>query len=135
MNALIRELKDEHKAILDVLEQVRELGISSPAGREKLLAARDLLMVHMRKEDEQYYPALRTAAAGRNELGVMMDYFLADMEAVSRKAMQVFDKYAQGGDDGQFAGEIKLLYMLLRDRVRTEEQTLFEKFPGKGRRL
>jgi hypothetical protein len=132
MSDLIQELKSEHKAILDVLGQVKALGISSRAGQEKLLAARDLLMAHVRKEDEHYYPRLRKAAESRKELQAVMDYFLDDMETVSKKAKQVFDKYSQGGDEAEFAGEIKLLYMLLRDRIRTEEETLFEKFPGRA---
>ena len=130
MQDLIQELKNEHKTILDILGQVKALGISSPAGQEKLLAARDLLMAHVRKEDENYYPALREAAENRKELKTIMDYFISDMEAVTRNATRVFDKYAQGGDEGAFAGEIKLLYAMLRDRIRTEEETLFEKFPG-----
>jgi len=52
------------------------------------------------------------------------------MEAVSRKARGLFDKYAEGGDEAEFAGEIKLLYVTLKDRILTEEETLFGKFPG-----
>ncbi len=128
MSNLIEELKNEHKNILDILDQVKKMGISSSSGREKLLSARDLLMAHMMKEDEQYYPKLRRAAASNEGLKVMLDYFIRDMENVSKKAMQLFDKYAQGGDEAEFAGEMKLLYVMLKDRVRTEENTLFTKF-------
>ncbi len=127
---LVKELTKEHATILGILDEVKALGISSRAGQEKLLAARDLLTAHMRKEDENYYPELRKAAAKRNELKILMDYFLADMEVVSRKATRLFQKYAQGGDDAEFAGEIKLLYLTLKDRIRTEEETLFKRFPG-----
>jgi hypothetical protein len=130
MKNLINELKGEHKTILDILGQIKALGISSRAGQEKLLAARDLLMAHMRKEDEKYYPELRRVAESRKELKILMDYFISDMEAVSKKATRLFDKYAQGGDETEFAGEIKLLYLALKDRIQTEEETLFEKFPG-----
>jgi len=130
MKNLINELKGEHKMILDILGQIKALGISSRAGQEKLLAARDLLMAHMRKEDEKYYPELRRVAESRKELKILMDYFISDMEAVSKKAMRLFDKYAQGGNETAFAGEIKLLYLALKDRIQTEEETLFEKFPG-----
>jgi len=130
MHDLIQELKHEHATILDVLGQVKALGISSQAGQEKLLATRDLLLAHMRKEDERYYPALRKAAESRKELKITLDYFVADMEAVSKKAMRVFDKYREGGDEDEFSGEIKLLYVMLRDRIQTEEENLFNKFAG-----
>ncbi len=132
MNDLIRELKKEHKAILDVLAEVRAVGISSRAGREKLLAARDLLLAHMRHEDEQYYPGLREAAEGSRELKLLMDYFVDDMAAVSGKALRLFEKYGQGGHASEFAGDITILYMLLRDRIQTEEEKLFEKFSGRA---
>ncbi len=128
MSDLIEELKDEHKSILAILDQVKAAGISSRPGREKFLSARDLLKAHMTKEDEQYYPRLRRAAAGNKDLKMMLDYFVKDMENVSKKAMLVFDKYSQGGDEAEFAGEIKLLYMILKDRILTEEKTLFAKF-------
>ncbi len=130
MQELIRELKNEHAVILEVLGQVKELGISSQAGQERLLAAHDLLTAHMRKEDERYYPELRKAAEGSRELKVLLDYFVSDMEAVSAKALRLFEKYARGGDEAVFAGEMKLLFLTLKDRIRTEEETLFRKFPG-----
>ncbi len=131
MKDLIRELKNEHAALLDILAEVKALGISSPAGQEKLLDARELLMTHIRKEDEKYYPELGRAAEKSRELKLMMDYFVADMAAVSSKALQLFSKYARGGSEAEFAGDIKLLYLTLKDRIRTEEETLFRKFPGR----
>jgi len=130
MKELIKELKNEHQAILAILTRIKTLGIASRSGQEQLLAARCLLMAHIRKEDEHYYIGLRKAAETDPGLKIMMDYFVADMEAVSSKAMLLFDTYAQGGDEGEFAGAIKLLYMTLKDRIRTEEETLFRKYPG-----
>jgi hypothetical protein len=132
MSTLIEELKNEHQAILAVLGKTRDLGISSRAGQETLLSARDLLLAHMRKEDERYYSELRRAAEGSKELKLLLDYFVTDMEEVSKKAMRLFEAYAQGGDDAVFAGEIKLLYLTLKDRIRTEEETLFRKFPERA---
>ncbi len=128
MSNLIEELKNEHKSILAVLDEVKTAGISSKSGREKFLSARDLLKAHMMKEDERYYPRLRQAAADNKDLRMMLDYFVKDMESVSKKAMLVFDKYSRGGNEAEFAGEIKLLYLMLKDRILTEEKTLFAKF-------
>jgi hemerythrin-like domain-containing protein len=128
MSNLIEELKNEHKIILEILDQVKTLGISSASGQKKLLSAKDLLIAHMKKEDEQYYPALKSAAENNKDLMIMLDYFIKDMEDVSNKAMCLFDKYSQGGDEADFAGDITLLYMTLKDRIRTEEKTLFKKF-------
>ncbi len=128
MSDLIEELKNEHRIILDILNEVKALGISSIKGQQKLLSARNLLVAHMHKEDERYYPAFRKAAENNNDLKIMLDYFIQDMEVVSKKAMHVFNKYAQGGDESDFAGDVKILYMTLKDRIHTEEEILFKKF-------
>ena len=128
MSNLIEDLKNEHKIILRILDEMKTFGISSPSGQEKLLSAKGLLIAHMKKEDDQYYPALKRAAENNKDLKIMMDYFIKDMEDVSKKAMCLFDKYSQGGDETDFSGDVTLLYMTLKDRIRTEEHTLFEKF-------
>ncbi len=128
MSNLSEDLKNEHKIILRILDEMKTFGISSASGQEKLLSAKGLLIAHMKKEDEQYYPALKRAAENNKDLKIMMDYFIKDMEDVSKKAMCLFDKYSQGGDETDFAGDVTLLYMTLKDRIRIEEKTLFEKF-------
>lgn len=128
MSGLLEELKNEHRIMLDILDQVRQLGISSKTGQDKFLSIRDLLISHMRKEDERYYPALKQAAENNEALKLTLDYFARDMKVVSRRAMQVFDKYAQGGTDAEFTGDLTLLYMTLKDRIRIEEENLFKKY-------
>ncbi len=133
MPSLLENLKHDHKQILDILEQVKKLGIETSTGREKLLSARALLLSHIQKEDERFYPVLYQAAEQNDSLKHTLKYFSDDMEQVSRKAMDLFDKYAGGASSDEFAGEIKLLYMTLKDRIRTEEEVLFKKYEQIGR--
>jgi hemerythrin-like domain-containing protein len=132
MSNLIDVLKDDHRQILEILEQVKKLGIETSTGREKLLSAKTLLLSHIRKEDERFYPALSQAAEQNDSLKHTLKYFSDDMEQVSRKAMDLFDKYAGGAFADEFPGEIKLLYMTLKDRIRTEEEVLFKKYEQIG---
>jgi len=62
MNTLIEELKNDHAEIVKVLTKVRELGIGSKDGQDTLLAAKEGLLAHLKKEDERLYPSLRKAA-------------------------------------------------------------------------
>jgi hypothetical protein len=133
MPNLLENLKDDHRQILGILSEVKKLGIGSRAGREKLLAAKALLLSHIRKEDELFYPALHQEAERNDGLKHTLKYFFDDMEQVSRKAMDLFDKYAGDAFADEFAGEIKLLYMMLKDRIRTEEEVLFKKYEQLGR--
>jgi len=133
MTDLIEELKNEHKIMLDILNEIKALGISSKNGQDKLVQAKDILLSHMNKEDTRYYPALRKAAENNKDLKVMLDYFVKDMEFVSKEAIHLFDKYSEGGSESDFASDFKLLYMTLKDRIRTEEETLFLKFNQLGK--
>jgi len=128
MPGLIDDLKNDHQLILHILDEVKKFGISGSIGREKLLSAKALLLSHIRKEDELFYPALHQAAEQSSGLRNTLQYFSEDMERVSRTAMDLFDKYAGGDSSEDFSGEITLLYMTLKDRIRTEEDVLFRKF-------
>ncbi len=128
MTDLLDDLKDDHKLILEILDQVKALGIATATGREKLLSARDVLLSHMEKEDQLFYPALREAAKQNDDLGRVLSYFSEDMDRVSLKAMDVFNKYSGGASAEDFPGEITLLYITLKDRIRTEEEILFRRY-------
>ncbi|OGW42194.1 MAG: hypothetical protein A2010_10640 [Nitrospirae bacterium GWD2_57_9] len=127
MSELLDELKREHALMLDILDDVKRLGLSSRAGQEKFLSAKALLLSHMQKEDREFYPGLRKAAESSEDLKRTLDYFAGDMEVVSRKAKQVFDKHSSEAA-GTEPSDVTLLYMILRDRIRAEEQVLFKRF-------
>ena len=52
MSALIEELKREHTKIIDMLNEVKELGILSKEGQARLMSAKKCLVEHLKKEDE-----------------------------------------------------------------------------------
>ena len=62
MSELIEEFKVEHSKILALLNEVKKLGIHSEEGRSRLLSAKESLMEHLNKENEQLYPILRKEA-------------------------------------------------------------------------
>ena len=127
MLGIIDELRREHAMLLEMLGEVRKMGISSPAGRERLLSAKDLLLSHIQKEEERFYPTLRKTAENDDDLRHTLEYFAQDMEAVTKKADTLFRMNSQGGSDADLAGDLTIFYMMLQDRIRVEEQVLFEK--------
>jgi iron-sulfur cluster repair protein YtfE (RIC family) len=128
VSSLLEELKQDHKIMLDILDDVKKLGVASKSGQEKLLAAKAILLSHMQKEDQEFYPALKKAAEHNDDLKRTLNYFAEDMDVVSKKAMHVFDKYSRKASAAESTADITLLYMTLKDRIRTEEEILFKKF-------
>lgn len=128
MSKLIEELKKGHAEILDTLSCVKDFGITTKEGREKLLSSKISLLKNLNTEDEQLYPVLRKAAQNNEILKSKLDLFAKDMEEISKKAIQFFEKYANGGSGSEFATEFGILYATIEMRIKKEEEILFKEY-------
>ncbi|OGX23475.1 MAG: hypothetical protein A3J51_02645 [Omnitrophica WOR_2 bacterium RIFCSPHIGHO2_02_FULL_45_21] len=128
MNTLIEELKNDHAEIVKVLTKVRELGIGSKDGQDTLLAAKEGLLAHLKKEDERLYPSLRKAAENTPGLKYTLDMFAKDMAPVSKNAIDFFGKYAKGGANIEFAKDFGGLVGALGTRIQKEEKILYPEY-------
>ncbi|MFN8544142.1 MAG: hemerythrin domain-containing protein [Candidatus Binatia bacterium] len=128
MSRLVDELKREHQALVAILDDIRSVGIGTKEGLAKLNAAKSSFLAHLRKEDEQLYPPLRTAATTQAALHKVLDQFAKDMDDVSKAALEFFEKYAQGGNGLEFARDFGKLFAALGARIRREETKLYQEF-------
>lgn len=128
MSQLIVELKKEHAAIANILGEASRLGITSKEGQLKLMDAKKGLLAHLKKEDDQLYPALKRAAQNDKNLGQTLDVYAKDMEGISKAAITFFTKYAQGGSGIEFAKDIGGLFSTLKSRIRKEEDVLYKEY-------
>ena len=126
MSALIEGFKNEHSEIIDTLKEVKGLGILSEEGQAKLISAKESLLEHLKKEDEQLYPVLRKEAEHNKKLKELLDVFAVDMENVSKVVMEFFDKYSEEVIDSAVTGEFGNLFAAFRNRIRNEEDILYE---------
>ena len=128
MSALIEELKRDHAEIIAMLNEVKELGISSKEGQARLMSAKTHLLAHLKKEDEQLYPVLRKEAEHNKNLKKEVDMFAMDPEYVSRVVSEFFDKYSGGEIDENFSVNFESLCTSLSARIRNEEGALYEEY-------
>ena len=128
MIALVKELKNEHSVILAILNEVKRLGILSKEGHAKLMSAKEHLLTHLKKEDRQLYPFLIKEAKGNKLLEGTLVLLAIDMADVSRVALEFFDKYSKGVLGKEFQEEFGRLFVTLRNRIRNEEDILYEKY-------
>ncbi len=126
MSALIDEFKKDHSEIIDTLKEIKELGVLSEEGQAKLISAKESLLEHLKKEDEQLYPVLRKEAEHNEKLKELLDVFAKDMENVSRVVMDFFDKYSEDVIDSAVTDEFEHLFAAFRNRIRHEEDILYE---------
>lgn len=125
---LIDDLQKEHAALVQTLNSVKELGITSKAGQEKLLAAKTGLLAHLKREDAFLYPTLRRAAEKDARLEKLLEFFAKDMGEISTFALQFFDKYEKGGSGIDFARDFGRLFATLNGRINKEESLLYKEF-------
>ena len=96
MSILIEELKKEHSEIVATLNEVKELGILSEEGQDKLMSLEVSLLAHLGIEDDQLYPVLKKEAEHYNSIKDTLELFAMDMENVSKIVLEFFEKYSEG---------------------------------------
>ncbi len=128
MSVLIEELKKDHSEIVAILKEVKEVGILSKEGQAKLLSAKEHLLTHLDKEDEQLYPVLKKKAGKNKQLQDALDLCAMDMENVSRVVQEFFDKYSRGVSGKELQKEFENLFAAINSRIRHEEEVLYDEY-------
>ncbi|PWB78548.1 MAG: hypothetical protein C3F08_08365 [Candidatus Methylomirabilota bacterium] len=128
MSMLVERLKREHGLLVEALNKVKELGVASKEGQQKLLSAKIGLLAHLKAEDGQLYPILHQDAKTNESLRRTVDLFARDMETVSKEALGFFEKYARGGSGLEFAKDFGRLYTILSQRIGKEERSLYPEY-------
>ncbi|MCH7598416.1 MAG: hemerythrin domain-containing protein [Myxococcales bacterium] len=128
MSASVDPLKAEHSNLIEMLEKAKSLGITTKEGQLIILSAKNELLAHLKKEDEQLYPVLNEAAKTDSELQRKLELFAKDMKEVSKQAIDFFDTYSEGGSGIDFAKDIGKLVGSLGSRIRREETGLYPEY-------
>lgn len=121
MLVLIEELENEHVVIVNTFKTIERLGIYSREGHKKLLTAKNSFLAHLKKEDEELYPALRKTAENNKEFKRKLDHFSKNIEEVTNFVLQFFDKYSTEGSGSKFKLDCDKLYSILKARMLNEE--------------
>ena len=128
MADLITELKNEHAYLVETLQKVKGLLITTKEGQETLLSAKEAFLKHIKKEDEKLYPVLEKAAVNDSALKELIDNFIKEMNIVSKTTIEFFDKYSNGGEGERFAADFARLYIKLSRRIKNEEEIIYKKY-------
>lgn len=130
MARLIDELKKDHVAITDLLNRVKNPQVTNEEAHKILLSAQASLIAHLKKEDAQLYPVLNNAASDDAGLKRTIDFYAKDMDEITRKAVEFFEKYSRHDSriDLEFAKSFGNLFATISRRLRSEETTLYKKF-------
>ena len=98
IEVLLDQLKSDHDRIVEAFKEIRDMGSLSSAAHTRLLQARDLLIAHFKREDEELYPALRRMATQDPAVKALLDQLEKEMAGVSQVVSLFFDTCIQRVD-------------------------------------
>ena len=127
MLKLIEEFKKDHSLLVETLNKSRKLGVQTKEGQNEILSAKDAILAHIKKEDDELYPVLRKAAVSNQKLKELMPEFDKDMSEISRYSLEFF------GNDNRLTGsnlamELEKFIAILDRRILREETFLFVEY-------
>jgi len=145
MPELIERLKTEHTEIIDMLFRAKSLSRRNTSGLRQLLMAKDLLISHLKTEDDELYAYLMERAEGDASLKNQVLEFISEMKDITEKVIDFFDRYTKKVEEGQrsesilqrlkgrllgsktdeFQEDFEKIYSLILDRIHKEENTLY----------
>lgn len=127
---LVRQMKKQHQHLLDGLRDVQSLGVTTPGAKDKLFKIKELLLTHVKLEDELLYPGLRASADP--EAQRLAELFESEMEDISKDAIAFFEKYVEADHGTSFSRDIAHLILGIRKRIEAEESLLYPAYEEHG---
>jgi len=106
------------------LHGAKAQGITSEEGQMKFKKAKDLLLQHLQKEDDELYPLLTKNGASK----AIADTFSEEMKAISKVAIDFFTKYENAQSGLDFAQDFGAFLGALGSRIRKEENVLYSEY-------
>jgi hemerythrin-like domain-containing protein len=117
-------LKEDHKTVRKLLEELTETTTRAEKTRKQLLAKiSQELEIHTRIEEEIFYPALKKA--GGSEAAKMFFEAMEEHRAVDDLVLPDLQKTDPSSD--KFSGRAKVLMELVEHHADEEEKEMFKK--------
>ena len=132
----ILELKSGHEAIKGLFMFLKELvdaegELDSGAVMQALTELKEVLIAHVKDENENFYPAIRQRAVelGRNASLPAIDLCSESMYLINREAGDFFGRFKTEQDlltyGKDFKGKLDQLVEDIEERIKNEEECLF----------
>ncbi len=120
---MVHEIKREHSEIIDKLDKIERIGISSKEGEDELLSVKDFILKHMKNEEKRIYPEIREEAKKNKELAGILTKFDKDMDRILQYSLGFFDGY-HASKRSNITIAVKEFTEVLRRRILREEKIL-----------
>jgi hypothetical protein len=120
---LIASLKQDHVAIAQALDKIRQASFQRAVSERELDAIKARLLAHLATEDQKLYPVL----LAKEESKRTAERFQQRLGPISAEVMGFFEKYnsAEARAGLSFAQDVGRLLQRLATRIKDEEDHLY----------
>ena len=127
---LVKQLKKEHTIISKTLVELQEYGVTSPKGMDLLLKSKELLLNHLKLEDDKLYPKLKEHAQIDNTFNKVLNDSVKEMNEITEFVLNFYSKYSDKSkiSEKNFLKDITKFIVTLKDRVAKEEAILYNTY-------
>jgi len=130
MSELIKELKQEHQEIANILLELKSLSIYSIKGMDLLIQSKNKLLSHLQKEDKYLYPVLKEQAQTDSSLKRTLAVFGKEMDEITKFVLDFYEKYSNLEDvnKAEFSKDISKFIFALKNRIMKEEVAIYKAY-------
>lgn len=128
MNEYIKSWKAQHVAIMNFLNSAVNLDIRSKAGQEKMREAKNMILNHLKSEDEVLYPMVKKVARERVSIERMLEMFAKEMDELAPKVVEFFKEYEENPAANGNSFKLNEIITLLKIRIHKEENIFIEQY-------
>lgn len=128
MTNMIDELRTDHLDLTISFEGLGEIDVATETGKEDLRKLKTKFLTHMKKENNELYPALRDASFDNGKLQQTLDWFTRDFVRIFAVTVLFLDKYAESGTQREFKREHNRLTKILAALLKQEENIIFTEY-------
>ena len=125
-HTLIEELKEEHQNILRTFTTINQQRITTPLGKQTFWKAENLIMLHLKKEDEYMYPALRGMHKHKHSVLAMLNSVDNDMAIIAKQLVKFSTNLRSQQNPTAIEQEFIKLSATLVKRIEFEEMVVYE---------
>jgi hypothetical protein len=128
MTNMIDELRTDHLDLSISFDGLGDIDVTSEAGKDSLRRVKAVFLAHMKRENDELYPALRDASFNNGKLQQTLDWFTKDFVRIFAVTILFLDKYAEGGTQREFEKAHNRLNKILNALLRQEENIIFTEY-------
>ncbi len=134
MSKLIEELTEEHKQLSTIFNTIISSGLTSDKGLRLVTQSKELLLNHLKKEDDRLYPPLRKLAKTNPYINNTLNYYEQELASVTSFALNFYNKYTniKSLNKKEFIEDLSSINIAFKNRVIKEEILLYKFYEKLG---